>query len=120
MTKKTEKPPRFLHMQSRGVSLTREFVVHTRYPAWLAEVFKFDTQPEAIAFEGECIQNEINIGGRTYHDGKTYVLAVIAEFEQYQGTTQKDANKLARIARRMADWYLYVVLKNEPFNDTDE
>lgn len=118
--KKSEKPPRFLHMQNRGVSLTREFVVHTRYPAWLAEVFKFSTQAEAIAFEGECIENGATIGGRTYHDGKTYVLVVTNEFEKYQGTTQKDADKLARLARRMADWYLYVVLKNEPFNDTEQ
>lgn len=113
--------PKFLHLANNKAAEGREFILHTGRPAWLAEVFKFDTEAEIVKFGQDIMSSDLTnvIASRSRKpwNGKLYFFLVIdifnaklyADFE----ATQAETDRVARIARRMSDWYLFNVLKDD-------
>jgi hypothetical protein len=113
-----EKTPTFLNFKNQKAAPGREFILHTGRPAFLAEVYGFTTEAEIIDFGKEfmqlCEKNKAPCFGsrsRKPWNGKHYYFAVVAIYEGVE-FTQAEADRLARICRRMADWYLYNVLQS--------
>ncbi|MBV5334195.1 MAG: hypothetical protein JZU49_00125 [Sulfuricurvum sp.] len=110
--------PKFLHLANGRAAPGREFILHTSRPAWLAEVFQFDNEEQIIEFGRELTEKAYKPGAPTFiasrsrkpWNGKHYFFAVIALYENFD-SSQTEADRVARIARRMADWYLFNVLK---------
>lgn len=115
-----KKLPKFLHLANTKAAEGREFILHTGRPAWLAEVFKFDTEEQIIEFGKEITEKAYEPGApaliasrsRKPWNGKHYFFLIIALYENYENT-QTEADRVARIARRMADWYLFNVLNQK-------
>jgi hypothetical protein len=111
--------PTFLNFSNERAAPGRAFVLHTGRTAFLAEVYNFETENEVIEF-GKEFMEQCKIAGapclgsrsRKPWNGRHYFFAVIAIFEGFE-STQKEADRLARLTRRMADWYLYNVLKSK-------
>ena len=106
--------PKFLHLANGRAAPGREFILHTGRPAWLAEVFQFDTEEEIIDFGKQIMGAEspalLASRSRKPWNGKHYFFLVLALYENFEAT-QAESDRVARIARRMADWYLFNVLK---------
>ena len=112
-----KKLPKFLHLANTKASEGREFILHTGRPAWLAEVFKFDTEEQILEF-GKAITEKayesdaptlVASRSRKPWNGKHYFFLVIALYDNFENT-QAEADRVARTARRMSDWYMYNVL----------
>lgn len=109
--------PTFLNFSNERAAPGRAFILHTGRPAFLAEVYIFETETEIIEFGKSFFETceaaaAPCLGSRSRKpwNGKHYYFAVIAIFEGFE-KTQKEADRLSRLTRRMADWYLYNVLK---------
>lgn len=112
------KPPKFLSLNNEAAAPGRKFILHTGSPAFLAEVFSFDTEQETIDYGNQFMalcekQGAPCLGSKSRKpwNGKHYFFAVISIYEGFT-YDQKTADRLARITRRMADWYMYNVLNN--------
>lgn len=109
--------PTFLNFANERAAPGRAFVLHTRRPAFLSEVFIFNTEAEIIEF-GKATMGKADQPGalpviasrsRKPWNGKHYFFLCVAIFESFE-YTQKEIDRLARITRRLSDWYLYNVL----------
>ena len=112
--------PTFLHLANRKADPGREFILHTGSPAWLAEVHIFDSEEQIVEFGKQFMEQcELNkapcLGSRSRKqwNRKHYFFAVVALYGSFEAT-HAEADRIARITRRMADWYLYNVLKFNP------
>ena len=117
-----KKTPTFLNLTNKKAAPDREFILHTGHPAFLAEVISFETEAETVEFGKNfmdlCEQNKAPcLGSRSRKpwNGKHFFFAAIAIYEGIE-VTEKEADRLARITRRMADWYLYNVLGAKKIN----
>ena len=110
------KLPTFLHLANLKAAPGREFILHTGRPSFLAEVFKFETDEQIVQFgqhfmqlceaqKATCIASR----SRKPWNGIHYFFAAVQVYENYENT-QAEADRVTRIARRMADFYLYNVL----------
>ena len=109
-----------MHLANRKAAAGREFILHTNSPAWLSEVHVFDSEEQITEFGREFMQQSENnkvpcLGSRSRKqwNNKYYFFAVVALYQQFE-PTQSEADRVARITRRMADWYLYNVLQFNP------
>lgn len=107
---KSNKPPAFLLCENPMINKSdgRLFILHNRYPLLLAEVHHFQYLTDNHIIN---IQRQIRIGGRLdYHPETIFFTPVWIDKEI---TTQADADKIAGIFRRMADWYKsYLIREN--------
>lgn len=92
----------------------RLFILHNRTPTLLAEVFHFDINDEISQMQ--CKQ-KFSIGG-TLDYGNEYIvfgcLWVIPDEKFSTPSVQQQADELAGIMRRMADWYKsYLIWEDE-------
>jgi len=102
--------PKFYHCTNQPAAPGKDFMLFAGQPAFFCQVVKTNSLPEALeietAHQARCDEaNAPYIGSRTTHNGKYYSLLAIAIFEP-----ATNADKIARIARKMADWYLYNIL----------
>lgn len=113
-----KKTPAFLNFRNEKAAPGREFILSTRKPAFLAEVYSFNSEAEVVEFGQQFMQlcedaRAPCIGSRSRKPwkGKHYFFAAIEIYEPVE-FTQPVVDKLAKVARRMADWYLYNILTN--------
>ena len=94
------KTPKFLLCENpiADKSDGRSFIIHTREPRILAEIFAFE---EPL---NECLLNSvksnIRIGATLEYGSEYFIFSAI-----FVEKIEMDADKLAGIMRRMADWY---------------
>lgn len=107
------KPPKIIHIQNGP----RNFIRFDGKPRMIIEVWKF-SHPDDLLAAVEKTQNDLAlmempyVGAATEWNGMQHLL-VATQFPDGIPTaaTQKEADELARIMRRLADWYRYQVLK---------
>lgn len=111
-----KEPPTFLALQNERAATGRRFILHTKRPAYLAEVYEFTSEEDCEKFGLDFFEACEKVGApclgsvsRKPWNGKHFYFAVISIYEGIE-PTQKEADRLARITRRMADWYLYNIL----------
>lgn len=111
--------PTFLLATNKEAAPDVDYILHTGRPAFLAQVYKFDSEEQRAEFGAnymaQCEAAGVPCLGsqsRKPWNNAHYFFAVISIFEGIE-PTEKQANKLARLTRRMADWYLYNVLQNK-------
>lgn len=92
----------------------RSFILHTRFPMLLAEVldFEFTNDSERIDFEKKIFEGFPELAWRSYsrldYGEETFFFRCIwvdghSEFGML--AAQQQADEMAGIMRRMADWY---------------
>ena len=89
----------------------RNFIYYSGKPRLIVEVLAFDD--EASMLEASKSYSSLNpfLGSSTMWLDKYYLLIVIEFPDGHPGLySQSDANRMARVMRRLADWYRYVVL----------
>lgn len=88
------------------------FIIHTGTPYVMAEVFHYDAEDNESIMD--CQRNFTICGKTTYLDKTAIIGAVmmIPDDKFLEMSTQEQADKLANLMRRMADWY-YAYLKWE-------
>ena len=109
--------PKFYHCTNKQAAPGKDFMLFAGEPAFFCEVIESDNLPEALETEAAYqaraeAANMPAIGSRTFHKGKYYSLLAIAVFEPVQ-----NADHIARVARKMADWYLYNILMKGENNE---
>ncbi|WP_297095589.1 hypothetical protein [uncultured Draconibacterium sp.] len=80
------------------------------------QVHIFDNLPDTIEFEHNSMGKAQSkgwpaLGSRTSHQGKFYVLVPVRYAVPVVLETQADADNAAKHFRRMADWFLYSILR---------
>jgi len=80
----------------------RVFILHTREPRIVAEVYHLHPSEEGKAIE---IQKQFSVGSKMEMPNELILLGAVWIEPFYKGTTQQNADELAGIMRRMADWY---------------
>jgi len=105
------KLPKFLIAENPMAKSHREFVLHTQQPRMLIEVFDITgfTQKEEIE-----LKKKFNVGGTTEVNGLYFLLTPAIYFENITTPTQNDADSLAGLMRRAADWWhAYIKFEDE-------
>lgn len=99
---KPTKAPAFLLCENPIADLSdgRLFILHNREPKLFAEVHHYEDLTEAQIMD---IQRQIPIGGRLDYQPETIFFTPVWMDGEF--TTQADADKMAGLFRRMADWY---------------
>lgn len=91
----------------------RLFLLYDRKIKVYAEVYHFDIADEPAQME---LKRSLDVYGTTEVDDEYFIIApvwVIPDEKFTQAEDQKQVDTLARIMRRMADWYhAYVVWEN--------
>lgn len=108
---KTTKPPAFLLCENpiADKSDGRLFILHNREPRLLAEVHHYEDLTDEQKMD---IQRQIPIGGRLDYDSETIFFTPM--WLDSELATQADADKIAGLFRRMADWYkAYLIWEDE-------
>jgi len=94
--------PRFMIAENPLAQREREFILHTKKPALLMEVFDTtDWPPEKYT----ALLQQLNVYGTTTVDDMDFLLAPVRLFDQPPLQTQKDTDQLAGLFRRAADWW---------------
>lgn len=108
--------PKFLNFKNEKAAPGVELILHLGKPSFLAEVNSFNNENELKQYGEQvlaaCEAAKFPFVGSTSRkpwNGKYYYFYVVRFFEVL-APGQKETDKLARVARRMADWYLYNVL----------
>ena len=99
------KLPKFLIAQNPLVDVDSLFIVHTRPPLFIASVHQTLNEDEQVR---EKLIQKYTIGSATVFGKYTFVLGVeeLSEDKKFAALpAQKQADKLAAITRRMADWF---------------
>jgi hypothetical protein len=99
------KLPKFMIAQNPLVDIDSLYIVHTRKPMFIASVHQTLNDDEQSR---EKLIEKYATGSATVFGKYTYVLGVenISNDEQFLALPlQKQADKLAGITRRMADWF---------------
>ena len=88
------------------------FIIHTGMPYIMAEVFSFNSTDENAIMD--CKRNYTVAGKTEYEDEAAVIGAVmiLPDANFLELSSQEQADKLAKLMRRMADWY-YAYLKWE-------
>jgi hypothetical protein len=99
----------------------RQFILHTRPPRLLAEIFAFEKISDEKIME---IQRQITTGSRLDYGPETFVFGLLWIFEsdfKEEMSSQQRANEVAGIMRRMADWYeAYLIWEDSQDHDFTE
>lgn len=95
----------------------KHYMLFAGQPAFFCEVIKTNSIVDALEIETAYqaraeAANMPAIGSRTQHNGQYYSILAIAVFEPVT-----NADKTARVARKMADWYLYNILMKGEKNE---
>jgi len=93
------------------------FILHTKEPQILAEIFSFDKMD--IKGMNDLKMQGYQLGTETTHKDITYVLVSDYKIDPTSLTreqAQAKANRLAGLMRRMADWWLSVLIQLEKNN----
>ncbi|MFZ4463079.1 MAG: hypothetical protein ACOYN5_04490 [Bacteroidales bacterium] len=93
----------------------RSFIDYNGKPSMLIEVFEFNNQDDAMSctdkktveLESQGIPVYMSL---TTWNSMIYLLIAIEIHEDIQAANQKHADKMARVMRKLADWYRYTVL----------
>jgi hypothetical protein len=96
------------HLYASDPKSGRKFVIKTRNPAFIGEIHEFDNEAASMV-----VEPSIKIGGKAEHQDRYYVFRLIRFFDDVEMTTQNDANHIARLMRRAAEWYVYAIVKKE-------
>lgn len=96
----------------------RLFLLYDRKIKVYAEVFHFDIDDEASQME---FKRSVDTYGTTEIDEEYIIIApvwLIPDKKYEDSEQQKQLDTLARIMRRMADWYhAYIIWENKNLND---
>lgn len=88
---KPPKNPRFLHAANKAAS-NRKFILHTRKPAFLAEVMPYN----------ESYKNDYIYSVKVSSDRETLLIAIIEIYDK-----QESKQSLNSIIKQLGDWYKY-------------
>lgn len=97
------KYPKFLECVNPNGDPGDLYILHTRHPRFLAQLLISNDEKEIMEF-----QRHFNIGGRTDYKGMSALVGVIDFWDnpyKEENTPQKQADNIARLMRRCADWY---------------
>ena len=88
-------------------------LVHTREPLFIAKIVHFRDQVDALDYE-----SGLRLMGRTIYKDEYYILDIqlLIRTTAPPDEAQKDADNLAKLFRRAADW-LHAALKNMEVKD---
>lgn len=92
-----DKLPKFVIAKNPMIEGNRIFIIHMREPAIHAEVFHFNIDNEPGQMEAKA---RYAAGSSTEVNNEYIVIGAV-----YIAPTDLNADKLAGIMRRMADWY---------------
>ena len=106
MDKKQLKTPKFVIAMNEMVKDSGQYIIHMRNPLFFAEIFEHENKNEQSDFHNQLIQfqkeNNVSIAvGRDKNFYQPFTLVAINP----PATTQEEADNIAKIMRRMADWY---------------
>jgi hypothetical protein len=114
------KPPKFLFCESiigKGDNSTRAFILHTRDPLVFAEVLHFETDDEG----GQMLakSNTQAYASLDYDDEYILLIAlwIVPGDKHIKKPAQEQADDLAGIMRRMADWYKALLIYEDNLPD---
>lgn len=96
------KTPKYLIAKNPLINNT-EYIIHTRYPVIIAEVFQFDADDELVQME--C-KRMFETGSSLDYPPHYYVFGA-----KYVQENSMEPDKIAGIMRRMADWYETSLIK---------
>lgn len=96
------------HLYARDLKTGRKFVIKTRNPAFIGEIHEFDNEAAGMA-----VEPNIKFGGKVEYQGRYYIFRLIRFFDSVPANTQEDADNVARLMRRAAEWYVYAIVKKE-------
>lgn len=115
------KTAKFLIAENPIVDDGRVFIIHTRSPVIIAEAFHFELDQEA---EWMKCKSHFELGATVDYPGELIVLGA-----RFMGpppyvwssyTDQELADRLAKIMRRMADWYYSYLEWEDNIENLDE
>jgi hypothetical protein len=87
----------------------KQYISHANFPRFIAEVIPMTGDIQNI----DLLINKYKTGARTRRiNDKYYVLGVLEFYDNFDFTTQQDADNLSKIMSEMGDWF-YSLLKNE-------
>jgi len=97
---------KFLIAENPMVDDGRVFIVHTQSPLILAECFHCGADGDYTADAVNELKRRFEVGGGLEYSPSEYVVVGALWIEPHAtDNPQRDADKLAGIMRRMADWY---------------
>jgi hypothetical protein len=101
MTRQKNDAPKFLISANPMARPKVLYLTHTQSPFFVAEIKEFDQLTKCVEHEAT-----IAIGGRTSVNNKFYVVdpVFIIHEGETPGNTQENADKMAGLFRRAADW----------------
>ena len=103
------KLPRFLVCENAQAKSSGLFVLHTKFPSFLAMVIERDGEIEDFG----KIMEQYEVAARTNRIGDCwYILAVVKWFDEIELVNQADADQLAKVMSRMGDWFFAYVKKS--------
>jgi hypothetical protein len=111
------KYPKFLECINPNGDIDDIYILHTQAPRFIAAVLITNDEAEMLQFE-----NQFKACGRTTYKNDTASIGVIEFWDNpwKEGLTpQEQADSIAKLMRRCADWY-YPVLKELIDNEQDE
>jgi hypothetical protein len=95
---------------------SRSFIEYNGKPRMIIEVFEIDTSDDIITVMAEKgnemkLQNLPYFGAATSWNGKYYLLVSTSILDALPPSTKQYTDHMARVMRRLADWYRYTILK---------
>lgn len=102
------KYPKFLECVNPNGDPDDLYILHTQHPKFIAQLLISDDESEIMNF-----QKHFTVGGKTDYKDLSAVIGVIEFWDEIKSTGdfQKDADNLANLLRRCADWY-HLTLKD--------
>jgi hypothetical protein len=94
--------PRFMIAENPLIESGREFVLHIKKPALLIEVFDTTDWPKDKYIEA---LQQFNVYGTTTVNEMDFLLVPVKLFDNPEFETQEDADRMAGLFRRAADWW---------------
>jgi hypothetical protein len=97
------KYPKFLECVNPNGSPDDLYILHTQSPRFIAKLLISDDEGEIMDF-----QRHFTVGGKTDYKHLSAVIGVIEFWDNpYKPdlSTQEQADRLAKLLRRCADWY---------------
>lgn len=99
------KIPKFIIGENPMVENSGVFIIHTREPIFITEIHEHESKEKQSAFHDQLIkfqeENKVSIlVGRDKDFIQPFTLVCVGYI-----ATDKTADELAKIIRRMADWY---------------
>jgi hypothetical protein len=92
-----------------------EYILHTRKPAMLLQVVDATEFNENTRMD---MLRNIPVYGSTEVEGLDFIIYPLIYFDKVEISTQTEADKLAGLMRRAADWWHAYIKFEENFNKT--